>query len=421
MKKLRIPTDIKIAFRNVFRNRRRTLLTLSSIVLGSAALIDFDGYRNFADWGLREMYIRSQLGHIQIYKKGYRASKGMNPFAYLIPNSDEIKKTVADTLGDRLKVVTARLEINGLITKGGQSYNFIAQGIEVDAERKMATLDDGTSSALKVRRGQPLSPDEAGSVLLGNELCDALGVNDGDMLSLMGASAIGALNATDLIWKGCFSTVSKEYDKVATIMPLADAKRFSATEDVLKLVVLLKKTELTDAAMRDLQKVFADKGYDLEMVSWFELADYYKQVMVFLGGMFMVIATIIIFVVVFSIINTLTMSVFERVQEIGTIRAMGAEGTSIVKLFIIEGIMLGLIGGAIGMLSGGLVGVIVNNAKILLPPPPGSSEGFLLQLRLYPGSFMMGFLIAVGASFVASIYPAMKAAKLKVVDALRHV
>ncbi|MFO1478884.1 MAG: FtsX-like permease family protein [Turneriella sp.] len=137
--------------------------------------------------------------------------------------------------------------------------------------------------------------------------------------------------------------------------------------------------------------------------------------------MFMVIATIIVFVVVFSIINTLTMSVFERVQEIGTIRAMGAEGASIIRLFIIEGIMLGLIGGAIGMASGGLVGVIVNNAKILLPPPPGGSESFLLQLRLYPSSFAMGFCIAVGASFVASIYPAMKAAKLKVVDALRHV
>jgi putative ABC transport system permease protein len=421
MNKLRIPTDIKIAFRNVFRNRRRTLLTLSSIVLGSAALIDFDGYRNFADWGLREMYIRSQLGHIQIYKKGYRASKGMNPFAYLIPNSEDIKKTVTETLGDRLKVVTARLEINGLITKGGQSFNFIAQGIEVEAERKMSALDDGTSSALKVRRGESLNDNEAGSVLLGNVLCEALGVADGDMLSLMGASAIGALNATDLVWKGCFSTVSKEYDKVAAIMPLADAKRFSATEDVLKLVVMLKKTEMTDGAMKDLQKAFADKGYDLEMVSWFELADYYKQVMVFLSGMFMVIATIIVFVVVFSIINTLTMSVFERVQEIGTIRAMGAEGASIVRLFIIEGIMLGLIGGAIGIASGGLVSLIVNNARILLPPPPGGSESFLLQLRLYPSSFVMGFCIAVGASFIASIYPAMKAAKLKVVDALRHV
>ena len=137
MKKFTVPTSVKIAFRNVFRNRRRTLLTLSSIVLGSAAMIDFDGYRNFADWGLREMYIRSQLGHLQVYKKGYRASKGMKPFEYLISNTEDIKKTVSETLGDRLKVVTSRLELNGLITKGGQSYNFMAQGIEVDAERKM--------------------------------------------------------------------------------------------------------------------------------------------------------------------------------------------------------------------------------------------------------------------------------------------
>ncbi len=421
MSRLRIPTDIKIAFRNVFRNRRRTLLTLSSIVLGSAALIDFDGYRNFADWGLREMYIRSQLGHIQIYKKGYRASKGMNPFAYLISNSEEIKKTVAETLGERLKVVTARLEINGLITKGGQSFNFIAQGIEVDAERKMATLDDGTSSALKVKKGETLADNDSGAVLLGNQLCEALGVTEGDLLSLMGASAVGALNATDLLWKGCFSTVSKEYDKVAAIMPLADAKRFAATDDVLKLVVMLKKTEMTDTAMSELQKAFAEKGYDLEMVSWFELADYYRQVMIFLSGMFMVIATIIAFVVVFSIINTLTMSVFERVQEIGTLRAMGAEGAQILRLFIIEGIMLGLIGGFLGMASGGIVAALVNKARILLPPPPGGSEGFYLQFRLYASSFAIGFCVAVGASFIASIYPAMKAARLKVVDALRHV
>ncbi len=421
MKNFKMPTSVKIAFRNVFRNRRRTLLTLSSIVLGSAAMIDFDGYRNFADWGLREMYIRSQLGHIQIYKKGYRASKGMKPFEYLIANSDDIKKTVSETLGDRLKVVTSRLELNGLITKGGQSYNFMAQGIEVDAEKKMSALDDGTSSALNVRRGQGLIGGDSGAVLLGFELCEALGVNDGDLLSLMGASVNGALNATDLLWKGCFSTISKEYDKVATIMPLADAKRFAATEDVLKIVVMLNNTDMTDRARKDLEAAFAAKGYDLEMVSWLELADYYKQVMVFLGGMFMVIATIIVFVVVFSIVNTLTMSVFERVQEIGTIRAMGAEGTQILRLFIIEGIMLGLIGGLIGMCFGGVVAFAINHAKILLPPPPGSSEGFLLQLRLYPSSFLLGFSIAVLSSFVASIYPAMKAAKLRVVDALRHV
>lgn len=421
MKKFTVPTSVKIAFRNVFRNRRRTLLTLSSIVLGSAALINFDAYQNFAEWGLRESYIRSQLGHLQIYKKGYRASKGMNPFGYLIANSEDIKKTVTEVLGNRLKVVTGRLELNGLITKGGQSYNFIAQGIEIESERKMSALDDGTSSALKVRRGETLAGSDVGAVLLGYELCEALDVREGDLLSLMGASAVGSLNATDLLWKGCFSTISKEYDKVAAIMPLADAKRFSATDDVLKLVVMLKNTDMTAKARADLEAAFAAKGYDLEMVSWIELADYYKQVMVFLGGMFMVIATIIVFVVVFSIVNTLTMSVFERVQEIGTIRAMGAEGGSILKLFIIEGFMLGLIGGLIGIVFGGAVGLAVNQAKFLLPPPPGSSEGFLLQLRFYPSSFVLGFCIAVASSLVASIYPAMKAAKLRVVDALRHV
>lgn len=419
--KIKIPTDLKIAFRNVFRNRRRTLLTLSSIVLGCAALINFDGYTNFADWGLREMYIRSQLGHIQIYKKGYRASKGMNPFAYLIANPDEIKKTIATTLGDRLNVVNARLELNGLITKGGQSYNFIAQGIEVEGEEKMLKLENSTSTALNLRRGQYLTKKDTGVVLLGNELCDALGVQEGDLLSLMGASAVGSLNATDLLWKGCFSTVSKEYDKVAAIMPLADAKRFSATDDVLKLVVVLNDTDMTQKAMADLTRAFQEKGYDLEMVSWYDLADYYKQVMIFLKGMFMVIATIIVFVVVFSIVNTLTMSVFERVQEIGTIRAMGAEGKAILKLFILEGILLGVIGGFIGVIIGAGIAFGINHANLVMPPPPGSSQEFILQLRLYPTSFLIGFAVAVCSSFVASIYPALKAAKLRVVDALRHV
>lgn len=421
MKVWKLPLAVRLALRNVFRNRRRTLITLSSVVLGSAALIAFDGYRNFAEWGLREMYIRSQLGHIQIYKKGYRASKGMNPYAYLIANPEEIKKTIAETLGERLKVVTARLELHGLITRGGQSFNFIAQGIEVANERKMSALDDGTSSALKVKRGQTLADDEVGSVLLGNELCEALGVNEGDLLSLMGASAIGSLNATDLLWKGCFSTISKEYDKVAAIMPLADAQRFAATDHVLKLVVMLKNTEWTDQALRDLEKVFAEKNYDLELVSWRELADYYRQVMVFLGGMFLVIATIIAIVVVFSIVNTMTMAVFERVQEIGTIRALGATGNQILRLFVLEGFLLGVIGGILGAMMGGVTAIFINQAKIMMPPPPGSSDGFLLQLRLYPTSFLIGFNVAVIASLLASVYPAWRAARLRVVDALRHV
>ena len=207
-------TDLKMASRNIFRNKRRTFLTLSSIVLGTAALMNFDGYKNYAEWGLRESYIRSQLGHLQVYKKGYKASKGLNPLEFLIKNPDEIKVLIQKTLGDRLKVATPRLELNGLITKGGQSYNFIAQGVEIDGEKKIAESDDGMSTGFIMRRGRQLRNGEVGSAMLGSKLCDALNVAEGDMLSIIGASISGSLNALDLLWQGCFSTISKEYDKV---------------------------------------------------------------------------------------------------------------------------------------------------------------------------------------------------------------
>ncbi|HRP68373.1 MAG TPA: FtsX-like permease family protein, partial [Turneriella sp.] len=99
----------------------------------------------------------------------------------------------------------------------------------------------------------------------------------------------------------------------------------------------------------------------------------------------------------------------------------GAEGKAILKLFILEGILLGVIGGFIGVIIGAGIAFGINHANLVMPPPPGSSQEFILQLRLYPTSFLIGFAVAVCSSFVASIYPALKAAKLRVVDALRHV
>ena len=100
---------------------------------------------------------------------------------------------------------------------------------------------------------------------------------------------------------------------------------------------------------------------------------------------------------------------------------MGANANSIISLFMLEGLMLGLIGGLLGVVFGGIVGYSVNSAKILLPPPPGTASKVFLILRLLPSSFIFSFVIAFLSSFVASIYPAFKAARLRVVDALRHV
>ncbi|MBU0701904.1 FtsX-like permease family protein [bacterium] len=186
-------------------------------------------------------------------------------------------------------------------------------------------------------------------------------------------------------------------------------------------MLLLDKTEHTQEVTQQLNLLFKEKGLDLELKTWSELAPFYQAVVRLYNGMFGVVKVIIAILVLFSIANTMTMSVFERVKEIGTLRAIGTKKSGILKLFLWEGFLIGIIGAVLGIITGILVAQGINLCGgIYISPPPGMTTGYNALILIVPGVLLYSFLSTVVISTISSLYPALRATRLSIVESLGH-
>jgi putative ABC transport system permease protein len=183
-------------------------------------------------------------------------------------------------------------------------------------------------------------------------------------------------------------------------------------------VVTLKQTELTDRAMARLKDDPTLSGFDI--VPWSNLADYYNKMVELFSKQVNVVKLIIAIIIVLSISNTMTMSVMERTVEIGTAMALGVRRQRILVLFLLEGALLGVLAGICGVTLGYLSAELISYVGIPMPAAPGMSRGFVAAIIITPGIIFDALLLAVTTTLVASIYPAWRASRLVIVDALRH-
>ena len=185
------------------------------------------------------------------------------------------------------------------------------------------------------------------------------------------------INARDLQIAGIARVGSKEYDRVFLKLPLDIAQHLLNTKEVERVVVLLNQTGDTAKVEADLKQKFTAASLPLEIKTWQELADFYQAVVRLYGGIFRVVNLIIAALFLFGIANTLTMSIFERVREIGTLRAIGTRRAGIRNMFLWEGFAMGLAGGVIGIFAGSITAFFINLfGGFYIPPPPGMSDGY---------------------------------------------
>ena len=401
-----------LALRNIFRNKRRTMMTFLAIISGMIGLIVFGGFVEYTFRGLREMTIHTQLGHIQIYKKGYSDKGIADPHKYLINNFKNVERVLSKV--EHVKLITARLTFSGLISRGEQSLTCMGKGIMPEREKQFSTFET-------IIEGKPLSPDIADGVVIGSELKKSLGGKIGDYLTVLTTTVDGVINAADFRLVGVAQSGSADYDKVFVELPLNMVQKLLNTTSVEKVIVLLDKTENVNKTARQLRSIFKKEGLDLELKTWSELAVFYHKVVALYNGLFNVMRVIIAVIVLFSIANTMTMSVFERVREIGTLRAIGTKKGGILRLFVAEGFMIGVFGGILGIIFGVIAACVINfSGGIYIPPPPGMSRGYTALILIVPKVIVYSFILMVLISTISSIYPALKAVRLKIIDALRH-
>ena len=409
-----MPLHLKLALRNVFRNRRRTIITLAAMGFGAAAVIVFGGFVHSIYFGVRESTIRSQIGHVQLYRRGFSEKGTLAPYDYLIRDYAALRAELSKL--PHVKTVTARLGFSGLVSTGDTTTSFVGTGVDPEGETELSSLAvivDGKDLARRDPRG----------IILGVGLARAFGVKPGDDLTLLTSTKGGGINALAVKVRGLWESGEKAYDDRFLRLGLGEVQRLLDVEgdEVQSVVLLLDNTEHTAVVRDRIAQLIRDRGLDLEMKTWDDLALRYHQVRELFGRIFAVLTLIVSIMVVFGITNTMTMAIFERTREIGTIRALGTRRRGVISMFLLEGVSLGTLGGVAGVILGILLAKAISAAGIQLPPPPGSTRGFAVQIFVVPAVLLQAFQLSIVTAALASLYPAWRAARVDVVEALRHV
>src|SRR5438552_721457 len=212
----------RIAFRNIFRNRRRSAITLLVIVFGAVGLILFGGYKALTFYNLRESTIRGRLGHLQIYAAGYSKAESPKPLQFGLENVSEIRQLVQKD--PRIRMTAAQIGLMGLVSNGEKSETFLATAVEPAKDRAM--------NSQRLLEGTALPDNESDAVIVGRGLAAAMHVKPGDYLTIMTPTVSGSLNAMDVRVAGVFMSGVKEYDDRAVKMPLVAAQRLLQTTKV---------------------------------------------------------------------------------------------------------------------------------------------------------------------------------------------
>lgn len=400
--------DIRLALRNILRQRRRSLGAIVAIGFGVISMMLAAGYIEWIFWANREGVTVNQLGHIQITQPGYHEDGKADPFAYLLPETSAALLTVRDQ--PEVKSVSPRLSFNGLVSHGDSTLSFVGEGID-------AKLDPATQKLLVVE-GALLDAKDPKGILMGEGLAANLGVKSGDGIVLLASMPSGGINAVEGYVRGLVSTSMKAFDDSLLRVDINLARELLRTPGAHAWVVTLRDTDLTEQVTRHLN---SERHLEkLEIVPWMSLADFYNKTVNLLTRQIAVVKVIIGIIIILSIGNTMIMSVFERTIEIGTAMALGVRRQRILGLFLLEGTLLGALGGIIGIILGYTVAALISHIGIPMPPAPGMSRGFTAAIMITPAIVRDALLLALVSTLIASFYPSWRASRLVIVDALRH-
>jgi putative ABC transport system permease protein len=466
---------LKIAFRNIFRNTRRSLTTLSTIAIGATAVLVFGAYITYIQYGVQTGAVQ-RTGHLQVFRNGYFTYGTAAPAEWGIDNYQQVLRLIREdpTLNPLTAVVTPIQSLAGIagnfdnntsktffgtgfvpserdlmkqwneygtgsqgLKRSGLKDNDLTEGITGGGLVRILGLCerlhlDDCPARLKVAQKRPdpstdalaTPPPDLGELARRDKAADDP-PSDEPVIDLLAATAGGAPNIVTLRIARVEAQTLKELDDNYVGMNLGLAQNLIYGRGEHKasgIVVQLHRTEDLEKARARLLALFKEHALDLEVRDFTDLNSQYNQIIGLFRSIFAFISAIIAVVVLFTVTNAMSMSVVERTGEIGTSRAMGVRRQGIRKQFLTEGSLLGVMGATVGVVLAYAAAYAINHSALTWSPPGQASR---VPLRLYLiGAEWLIVLTWIGllvVSALAAFVPANRAARMVVVDALRHV
>lgn len=404
---------LTLAWRNITRNHRRSLLTGGIVAFGFVSFALAGGFMAQSFDGLRDNAIRSGLGHVQFADTRAFDQSEETTLQFGIGQTDRVLQVLrADPA---VEVVMPRVEFYGLVSAGGRSLPFAGIGVDAQAEAHGSTIPRS------VHTGEWLDAKTRG-VVIGGGLAKALNAKLGSSVTLLATTTDGTLNAIDATVRGIADISIKELSERYLALPLPLAQELlSAPDTVSRISVILKEPAHERAAAARLAEQLQQTGVTLGVKIWRELAVFYQQVRMLYLAIFGFMGIVLLVVVFLSTANATLMSVSERTREIGTLRALGARPRRITSSFILEGALLGLASSVAGAVLSLLITFAINISDIEMPPPPGSVKGFIISVQIIPLAYLAAATAMMITLALASFIPARRAARASIVESLAHV
>jgi putative ABC transport system permease protein len=421
-------TLIKMAFRNIFRFKRRTFITFSASSFGLALLIVSITLMNGIDKQSLSNIINCQTSHLKVFKKGYFDEREKLPMDKTISNPGRIHELLKDIPG--IKAGESRILFGAGLIKGMDELPCLGVAIQPEVDPDLFTIKES------MVQGQWLEPGES-KMLVGIDLAEDTGIKVGDIVTVRLVTSSQeedfSWNAVDFEVKGIYDSGNPAVDRARIIVPMAAAVDGLGMEtEVTEIVIRLDSDSdnLISTVQKKVQEKLSAANEDLEVYTWKDLAGVFLAISKVKTKRSSFIIMIMLLIASMGIINTMLMAVMERTREIGMMTAMGMNKAEIKWLFIFEGGFIGVIGSLLGCVLGGLaswylevygwsmdfMGETMKEVSAAFYPV---KDVFYADLSV--GVLVMTFVLGTIISMVASYYPARKAAKLDPIDALRHI
>jgi len=401
-----------LALRNVGRNRRRTLLLLLIITIGTAGLIVNSGLITYIFNGLRDVAIFGRFGHIQVYKQGYKLNHTKAPFDYWMSDAEYAVMGQKLRQIPHVKFVTAEATLPVFLTWGERSAAGLATGM-VPSDMKLLSATRLVAGHDEIR--------DAGSfaeAVVGRGLAERLQLHVGDILTVTASGRHQGYNGLDIKVNGIFEEGFRDYDDWTLKLPLSALQRLSGQSGTDKIIAILDDTSETENVRARIESALQTEG--VETASWLELAEFYRQVIAMFGKELNVIQWIVQVLVFFAIVTGLAMVYTERQHEMATLLAMGMTRTRLAMLFAQESFWLGAMAAILGAIVGITASLIVSQVGISMPPPPGSTRSFIARVDFSPLRVFYYSALSLIVTCVAALVPALWIWWLNIAAALRQ-